>query len=50
MSWCEISDCAQMSKTIIAVGHFGLGGRESLETAVIQFMNVSGRLVQFLQC
>ena len=34
MSWCEISDCAQMSKTIIAVGHFGLGGRESLETAV----------------
>ena len=33
MSWCEISDCAQMSKTI-AVGHFGLGGRESLETAV----------------
>ena len=31
----EISDCAQMSKTIIAVRHFGLGGRESLETAVI---------------
>ena len=30
----EISDCAQMSKTIIAVRHFGLGGRESLETAV----------------
>ena len=29
----EISDCAQMSKTIIAVGHFGLGGCESLETA-----------------
>ena len=25
-----------MSKTIIAVRHFGLGGRESLETAVIQ--------------
>ena len=24
-----------MSKTIIAVRHFGLGGRESLETAVI---------------
>ena len=23
-----------MSKTIIAVSHFGLGGRESLETAV----------------
>ena len=30
----KISDCAQMSKTIIAVRHFGLGGRESLETAV----------------
>ena len=30
----EISDCTQMSKTIIAVRHFGLGGRESLETAV----------------
>ena len=34
MPCCEISDCAQMSKTIIAVSHFGLGGRESLETAV----------------
>ena len=34
MPCCEISDCAQMSKTIIAVRHFGLGGRESLETAV----------------
>ena len=34
MPSCEISDCAQMSKTIIAVRHFGLGGRESLETAV----------------
>ena len=32
----EISDCAQISKTIIAVRHFGLGGRESLETAVIE--------------
>ena len=31
---CEVSDCPQMSKTIIAVRHFGLGGRESLETAV----------------
>ena len=29
-----ISDCAQMSKTIIAAWHFELGGRESLETAV----------------
>ena len=35
MPCCEISDCAQMSKTIIAVRHFGLGGRESLETAVM---------------
>ena len=34
MPCCEISDCAQMSKTIIAVRHFGLGHRESLETAV----------------
>ena len=34
MPCCEISDCAQMSKTIIAVRHIGLGGRESLETAV----------------
>ena len=36
MPCCKISDCAQMSKTIIAVRHFGLGGRESLETAVMQ--------------
>ena len=35
MPCCEISDLAQMSKTIIAVRHFGLGGYESLETAVI---------------
>ena len=35
MPCCEISDRAQMSKTIIAVRHFALGGRESLETAVI---------------
>ena len=34
MPCCEISDCAQMSKTI-AVWNFGLGGRESLETAVV---------------
>ena len=34
MPCCEINDCAQTSKTIIAVRHFGLGGRESLETAV----------------
>ena len=27
-----------MSKTIIAVRHFGLGGRESLETAVSYLM------------
>ena len=35
MPCCEISDRPQMSKTIIAVRHFGLGGRKSLETAVI---------------
>ena len=34
MPCCEISDCAQTSKTTIAVRHFGLGGRKSLETAV----------------
>ena len=37
MPCCEISDRAQMSKTIIAVRHFALGGRESLETAVIDW-------------
>ena len=26
---CEISDRAQMSKTVIAVRHFGLGSHES---------------------
>ena len=41
MPCCEISDCAQMSKTIIAVRHFGLGGRESLETAVKQDYTIS---------
>ena len=30
----QLRDCAQMSKTTIAVRHFELGGRESLETAV----------------
>ena len=34
MSCCEISDRAEMSKAIIVVRYFGLGGRESLETAV----------------
>ena len=40
-----------MSKTIIAVRHFGLGGRESLETAVTQstkriaIINVIGKCV-----
>ena len=34
MPCCEFSDRAQMSKTINAVRHFGLGGRKSLETAV----------------
>ena len=40
MPCCEISDCAQMSKTIIAVRHFifGLGGRKSLETAIIRLV------------
>ena len=32
---CEISDCAQISKTVISVRHFGLGGHESLKTAVM---------------
>ena len=36
----EISDCAQMSKTIIAVRHFGLGGHELLETAVINYFKI----------
>ena len=36
----EISDCAQMSKTMIAVKHFELRGRESLETAVISFRSI----------
>ena len=34
MPCCEISDYAQMSKTIIAVRHFELGGCKSLKTAV----------------
>ena len=34
MPSCEIGDHVQMSKRIIAVRHFRLGGRESLETAV----------------
>ena len=41
MPCCEISDCGQMSKTIISVRHFGLGGRESLETAVMMFSIIS---------
>ena len=44
MPCCKISDCAQMSKTIIAVRHFGLGGRESLETAVMATMSPFGVL------
>ena len=53
MPCCKISDCAQMSKTIIAVRHFGLGGRESLETAVklgpegVQRKSFSERLFGF---
>ena len=38
MPYCEISERAQMSKTITAVRHFRLGGRESLETAAIASM------------
>ena len=41
MPCCEISNRAQMSKTIIAVRHFGLGGRESLKTVVnLQFQHI----------
>ena len=40
----EISDRAQMSKTIIAVRHFALGGRESLETAVTVGLNLTIKL------
>ena len=42
-----------MSKTIIAVRHFGLGGRESLETAVTLQLRlttdhcVAGKAVRF---
>ena len=39
MPCCEIGDRAQMSKTTIAVKHFGLGGRESLEAAVIPLIS-----------
>ena len=45
MPCCEISDCAQMSKTIVAVRHFGLGGCESLETAVISLKSVDIQLL-----
>ena len=38
MPCCEIRHRAKMSKTIITVCHFGLGGRESLETAVRQII------------
>ena len=46
MPCCEISDCAQMSKTIIAVRYLGLGGRESFETAV----NTNKELSSFKVC
>ena len=40
--------CAQMSKTIIAVSHFGLGGRKSLETAVnFEFYSIFSKFVIF---
>ena len=41
MPCCEISDCAKMSKAIVAVRHFELGGRESLETAVKAINEIS---------
>ena len=50
MPCCEISDCAQMSKTIIAVRHFGLGGRESLETAVTREINLVFQSTHVLFC
>ena len=34
LPYCEISNCAQMLKTIIAVRHFELGGCKSLEITV----------------
>ena len=47
MPCCQISDRAQMSKTIIAVRHFALGGRESLETAVMdEIASVSRKIHQ----
>ena len=49
MPCSEISDCAQMSKRIIAVRHFGLGGRESLETAVIRNLRVKLSFMGFNQ-
>ena len=37
-----------MSKTIIVVSHFGLGGRESLETAVnFEFYSIFSKFVIF---
>ena len=48
MPCCEISDCAQVSKTIIAVRHFGLGGRESLETAVNLLMFLTSAILVIL--
>ena len=41
--YCDISDRAQMSKTIIAVKHFALGSRELLETAVISALTLQAR-------
>ena len=56
MPCCEISNCAQTSKTIIAVRHFVLDGLESLETAVSHIrvdMSVHSSMktmVRFDQC
>ena len=44
-----ISDCAQMSKTIIAAWHFELGGRQSLETAVNKSNKIEYKKNMFLE-
>ena len=39
-----------MSKTVTAVRHFGLGGRESLETAVMAIFRKNLNSICFLVC
>ena len=51
MPCCEISDRTQMSKTIVR--HFGLGGRESLESAVSDdniWLTLLGLVTQCVEC